>query len=199
MLWYFINTRTASDAVGHILRPTTLGSCSQVQYPVKHFQNNFLHQDCSIPRPSCLNGGCGQQRSLLHQDDRWGLYTQKISHKQRRSSPLLLHCWLRASRTTGLADGCKSYSFFLTFFLMFSPLSLLLSSYPSSFCPLITTTATVFGASISIAGTMLKNVTDSTAFSLHNHLGVQPYFTQKGKCQPAQGHTASGWQHSPWS
>ena len=44
-----------------------------------------------------------------------------------------------------------------------------------------------------------KNATDYIKFSLHSHLGVQPYFTYKGKCQPAQGHTARDWQPWPWS
>ena len=39
---------------------------------------------------------------------------------------------------------------------MFSPFSLLLRSYPSSLSPLITIIATVYGASVFIAGTMLR-------------------------------------------
>lgn len=112
--WYFVNTKSMSDASGHILRPTTLGSCSQVQYPVKHFQNNFfLHQDTA----SHLNSEYSAKITVVparvpavsrwpeYQDDCCGLYTQKVSHHQRRSGPLLLHRWLTAERPTGLDDG----------------------------------------------------------------------------------------------
>ena len=65
---------------------------------------------------------------------------------------------------------------------MFSPFSLLLRSYPSSFSPLITIIATVYGASVLIAGTMLRmlqittnlvsTVTEEFSLTLHKRRNV---------------------------
>ena len=51
----FIKTQCAFEALGHIVRATTPGPCSQVHYLMKHFQSSIFTHRYSIPRTSLRN------------------------------------------------------------------------------------------------------------------------------------------------